>query len=353
MLELTVVIPVFNDMQSLARCLAALKRTRLEPCECIVVDDGSSDGSGVAAEQAGATVIKTPCRMGPAAARNLGAVHATGDILVFIDSDVCVHRDTLGRIQARFSKDPALDALIGSYDDEPEGTGLVSQYKNLFHHFVHQHGRKNASTFWTGCGAIRRELFLQSGGFDESYARPSIEDIALGYRLRFAGHRIVLDPKIQVKHLKVWNLRSLLATDIRDRALPWTRLILRSLSLPNDLNVRVSERLTGVSVLALICLALAMIPTGHLALSWAPLLAAIGITAKFYRFIGAKRGWLLAAGVVPLHLAYYIYSTLAFSVGVLCYCAVWRWQPEASHRSLEPIGLTVLKSAGGPDRLRA
>ncbi len=295
--------------------------------------------------------------MGPAAARNRGAAYAKGDLLVFIDSDVCVHADTLSLIHARFGSDPGLDALIGSYDNEPDSPGLVSQYKNLLQHFVHQHARRNASTFWTGCGAIRRQLFLRAGGFDERYARPCIEDIALGYRLRRAGHRIGLDPSIQVKHLKRWTLASWLRTDIFHRALPWTRLILRSSSLPDDLNVSVSERFAAVSVLALVLLAAVLLATGPQVLCWVPLLAAVTINVKFYRFIAIQKGWRLAAGVVPLHLAYYIYSALTFVAGALLHVSIWRWQqePEApvAIRQIETPGQSWAPSSPAGRRVKA
>jgi GT2 family glycosyltransferase len=332
-LEISVVIPVFNDALSLARCLHALKHSILQPRECIVVDDGSTDDSPSIARQAGASVIRTPRRMGPAAARNRGAAFAKGGLIVFIDSDVCVHLDTLNRIHSRFAADTTLDALIGSYDDEPDSPGLVSQYKNLLHHFMHQHSRKDASTFWTGCGAIRREVFLRIGGFDECYLRPCIEDIALGHRLRHAGYRIELDTTVQVKHLKRWSLASWLRTDIRHRALPWTRLILRSSSLPDHLNLAVSERIAGITVFSLVAASAALMVSGRFALALAPLAAAVPVRANFYRFIAAKRGWSFAAGVVPLHLAYYVYSCLTFGTGVLLHLLKWRWEPEPAFQS--------------------
>ncbi len=345
-MEISVIIPVFNGALSLARCLQALKHSTLQPRECIVVDDGSTDDSAAVARQAGASLIRTPHRMGPAAARNRGAALAKGGLIVFIDSDVCVHPDTLRRIHSRFAGDTTLDALIGSYDDEPDSPGLVSQYKNLLHHFVHQHSHKNASTFWTGCGAIRREIFLRMGGFDECYVRPCIEDIALGHRLRRAGYRIELDSTIQVKHLKRWSLASWLHTDIWCRALPWTRLILRSSTLPDHLNVAVSERIAGIFVFCLVAAATALLVSGHWALAVAPLAAALPVSANFYRFIAAKRGWGFAAGVVPLHLAYYVYSCLAFGTGVLLHFLKWRWEPEPAFqpafRAGEPHAATAL-----------
>jgi hypothetical protein len=155
-------------------------------------------------------------------------------------------------VAASFENEPELVALIGSYDDSPACPDFLSQYRNLMHHFVHQSSRQQASTFWSGCGAIRPELFLQHCGFDESYGRPAIEDIELGYRLQQAGCRIVLDRGIQVKHLKRWTLFDLVKTDVLDRGIPWTELILRDRRMPNDLNLQISQRISVALVFLLI-----------------------------------------------------------------------------------------------------
>jgi glycosyltransferase involved in cell wall biosynthesis len=348
-LDISVVIPVYNDALNLTRCLAALQQSTLQPLQSIVVDDGSTDDSPAIARQFAASLLHTPRRMGPAAARNRGAAFAKGALIVFLDSDVCVHPDTLGRIHARFAGDSTLDALIGSYDGEPDSPGLVSQYKNLLHHFMHQQSRPGVSTFWTGCGAIRREVFLRMGGFEEFYPCPCIEDIALGYRLRRAGHRIELDTAVQVKHLKRWSVASWLHTDIWRRALPWTRLILRSSTLPDHLNLAVSERIIAVSVLSLTAASAALLGAGHSALAFAALAAAVPIPARFYRFIAAKRGWPFAASIAPLHLAYYLYSCLAFGAGVLLHFLKWRWEPEPPLPSpLLPVGPHIVTAAPAP-----
>ncbi len=61
------------------------------------------------------------------------------------------------------------------------------------HHYVHQQGSEDASTFWSGFGVIKRKLFLKLGGFDiKRYSRPCIEDIDLGYRLKQTGAKIHL-----------------------------------------------------------------------------------------------------------------------------------------------------------------
>jgi len=242
--DISVVIPAFNAGQHLEECLRSLAESSLRPREVIVVDDGSTDASAEIARSMGAVVLDTGAQGGPARARNLGARAAKGRILFFLDADVCVHQDTLERVWEAFERDPTLDAVIGSYDDSPGSKDFLSQYKNLMHTFVHHTSNVEASTFWSGCGAIRKDLFLELGGFDESYTRPSIEDIELGYRLRRAGRKILLDRDIQVKHLKRWTFWNLVRTDIFSRGIPWTELILRDRHMPNDLNLHLSQRVS-------------------------------------------------------------------------------------------------------------
>jgi glycosyltransferase involved in cell wall biosynthesis len=251
-LRIAVIIPVYNGAAYLRVCLEQLSQSSVTPHETIVVDDGSTDSSMQVAKEFGVTVISTGGRRGPAVARNLGANAAQSDLLYFIDSDVCLHRDTIEQVLAHFEEDAALDALIGSYDDSPQCKDFLSQYKNLMHCFVHQRGRREACTFWSGCGAIRRPVFFEHSGFNESYGRPAIEDIELGYRLARAKRKVLLDPDVRVKHLKTWSFFNLVKTDIMDRGIPWTELILRDKRLPNDLNLQLSQRVSVALVFLLV-----------------------------------------------------------------------------------------------------
>jgi glycosyltransferase involved in cell wall biosynthesis len=252
---ISVIVPVHNSASYLRKCLEHLSRSTFRDYECIVVDDGSTDNSAEVARQAGATVCATDRRRGPAYARNIGAKSAKGDILFFIDADVCVSSNTLDRVYANFEHDPDLSAVIGSYDELPESQDFVSLYKNLMHSYVHHNSRREASTFWSGCGAIRKSVFEEFSGFDESYDRPAIEDIELGYRLTAAHKKLVLDTSILVKHLKRWSFFGLIKTDIMDRGIPWTELILRDKLLPNDLNLQLSQRVSVALVFLLILIA--------------------------------------------------------------------------------------------------
>jgi glycosyltransferase involved in cell wall biosynthesis len=315
----SVVIPTYNAASMLRRCLEALQQNQGVNWECIVVDDGSTDNSAEVARTLGARVLRMPRpRSGPGQARNFGARLATAPLLCFIDSDVLVRPDTLAQLVAVFEAEVEVTAVFGSYDAEPEVQDLLSQYRNLLHHFVHQTGHPSASTFWAGCGAIRRDAFLRLGGFDPKYTRPSIEDIELGYRVRAAGGQVRLVKTIQVKHLKRWTFWGILKTDVRDRALPWTALIARTGHLPNDLNLQASSRASAVSVYSLLLL-LALGRRSSLARSVAllPLIVLLACNSRLYAFFLSHRGPWFLLRTLPLHWFYYLYSSLAFAGGML------------------------------------
>lgn len=315
------VIPVWRGGTNFAKCLASVAAAIGTGDEIIVVADGEGDDSWRTAEQMGARVVKLPARSGPAQARNVGAQTSKSDILFFIDADVTIPPDSIERVRAIFESEKDLAALIGSYDEEPAELNFHSQYKNLFHHYVHQQGGGEASTFWGACGAIRREVFLRTGGFDPSYSRPCIEDIELGYRLKADSQKIRLLPDLQVKHLKRWNAYSLIGTDVFDRATPWTeliwdRLIRRRPRVSNDLNLGVSYRLSLItSFLFLAAL------VGAFFTRWTmPLILLFGFLfvlfqVHFFSFFRMKRGLSFALRALAWRFGYDLYSGLGFFYG--------------------------------------
>ena len=289
---LSVVIPARNSAPALRQCLAALASSSTRALEIVVVDDASTDDTAGTAESMGARVIRLPSRQGPAVARNIGADSTTAEILVFIDSDVCVHPDTLELIAADLVGDSTISAVFGSYDTYPAEVDFISRYKNLQHHFFHQTSPARVCTFWSGCGAVRRDIFLAFGGFSASYQTSSVEDIEFGMRLSRAGHTIKLNRDIQVTHLKKWSLGKVIRTDVVDRAIPWTEILLRYRQFPSVLNLEIAQRISvllclmstaafglGSALLGLpfstpfLCLALLAL-SGYLADSCAPVRSA-------------------------------------------------------------------------------
>lgn len=330
---LSVVIPVRNGGADFERCLQGLRDSSRRDFELIVIDDGSSDGSGDEAARQGARLIRHDVPRGPAASRNEGVELAQAANIFFIDADVVVHRDAVANVINRFDAEPDLSAFFGSYDDRPAAPGGVSQFRNLLHHYVHQQGdfvadARPAHTFWTGCGAIRREAFLSVGGFDPRlYRRPAIEDIELGYRLTRSGRRIALVRDLQTSHLKRWTLRSMVYTDIFQRGVPWMLLLLRSKTRESDLNVSPAQRLSVIAT-GTLCLALAaaLVLPEALAIGAAALAAITVLNAGFYRFLAQRRGARFALVGFALHLIYFLCCgiSVAIAVAMRIHHRLWR-----------------------------
>jgi GT2 family glycosyltransferase len=318
--DVAIIVPVGGAAPAWKRCAQSLARLDPAPGEIVIVIDGPNDNLASRAAEVDALVLVLGQRGGPARARNIGARETAREILLFIDSDIEVPTDLAARVAEIFSADRELTAIIGSYDDTPGDPGFLSQYRNLLHHFVHQKGRETASTFWAGCGAIRRRTFHEVGGFDQSYPVPSIEDIELGSRLVRSGHTIRLAKELQVKHLKKWRLADMMAADLVRRAAPWTQLMLREGQMVNDLNVKTRDRISVFLAFITPIILLA-------ALMWPPLLG-IGAVASIllgilnvdlFRFFLRRRGVLFMLGGIPLYWAYLVICGLGFALGLLHY----------------------------------
>jgi glycosyltransferase involved in cell wall biosynthesis len=323
---LSVIVPVRNGAEFLPRSLSALRATTMGhgTWELLVVDDGSTDSSAAIAEGLADRVIRLPARTGPAAARNTGAAAARGDILVFVDADVSVHPEALGRIHEFLAGHPEVDAVFGAYDASPAETGLVSQYRNLLHHYVHQREPGETVTFWAGLGAVRRAAFELVGQFDER--QYLVEDIEFGYRLSEQGHRIVLRPEIQGTHLKRWTLGMMVFTDVWYRGVPWVRLLLdrRHTIRRATLNIRVGEQIRTGLVAAATLLVIAGLITWGPGLFVLAALAAVLTVASDWRFnlwLARRRGLWFAVRAIPLRLMYYALNVLSAGLGLLQACA--------------------------------
>ncbi len=313
--KISVIMPIYNGSDFIRKSLPPLASMleRGEIVELLVVDDGSTDDSVEIAKSFGANIMSTHGRLGPGAARNMAAEVAQGEVLWFIDADVVVHDDTATVMADEFANTD-VSAVFGSYDNRPPAENFLSQYKNLVHHFYHQRANKNASTFWSGCGAIKRDVFLELGGFDiEMFKHPSIEDIELGYRVTASGRTIHLLTHMQCTHLKVWRFFNLIHTEFFRRALPWSRLMINHSGLINDLNVGAVERIkaviAGLFLLVGIAVAGQILPIWVFVLMFA---VVVGVHWNLVECFFQRRGLLFSLGGLLYHQLYYIYSSIAF-----------------------------------------
>ena len=287
--RLAVIVPATDDPPTLPRCRASLEAA-LTPADELVV-------------------VRRAPREGPSRARNEGVDASRAEILVFVDADVEVHADALGLIRARFAADPDLDAVFGSYDDEPAARDVVSTFRNLLHHHVHHESAGPVDSFWAGLGAVRRGAFEATGGFRDL---AGVEDVELGTRLLGAGARIELDPAIQGKHLKRWTLPSMVRADLLNRGIPWTQLALEGRATRRGLNLGWRHRLSAGASVVLVDRLLRR----RTAEAAAALAALCALNIRFYRLL-AVRGPRYLVGGIAVHVVHHLTSALALVVGVL------------------------------------
>jgi GT2 family glycosyltransferase/glycosyltransferase involved in cell wall biosynthesis len=314
--RMTVIIPVYNAIGSLDRCLDALARSLLKDFELIVVDDHSTDGSEKIAQQRCGNFVRLEKNAGQGAARNRGAAMARSDLLFFLDSDVLVEPDTLDNILQVLAREPDAAATFCSYQSDTPAKNFASQYKNLLHHYTHQVSRREAATFCGGFGAIRRDVFLQMGGFDEIFR--AMEDVELGYRLHQAGHRVLLSPQIQLTHTKRYTLASLVRADVFQRAIPWTRIMLQRRIFQRDLNLRGNHQASLIVLLLMLLAPFFPAPIlPNLVVTEAILLVVfILLNQRFLAFLWRSRGGWFALRSVPMLGLQYGYSGVGLVLGV-------------------------------------
>lgn len=313
----SLLMPVHRDSSAFRQALEAVRVLDPQPDELVIAVDGPDDELVSLALSRGARVVQLRARRGPAVARNAAARAARGEVLFFIDSDVVVRPDVIGRVRDHFASHADVSAVIGSYDDEPAEPNFFSQYKNLLNHFVHQHAHREGTTFWGACGAVRRSVFAELGGFDKRYPRPTVEDIELGYRIVDSGGRIEVLKDLQVKHLKRWTARTLLSSDVWDRALPWSSLIVRTRRMPDDLNVDARGR-ASVVLAAVTLAALAAAPRRPAVAPLAPAAVAgmVVLDWPLVRWLADHRGRGFAARSMGWHALYHGYSGASFAAAL-------------------------------------
>ncbi len=287
--SLSVIVPATDRPPTLERCLHAIKCAEEPPEEVIVVHE--------------------PALAAPASARNDGAGRANGEILVFVDADVVVHPDAFQRLRATFA-DAGLAAVFGSFDDEPPAVGTVSVFRNLLHHHVHQSSAGPATTFSTGLGAIRRQIFADVGGFDERLS--TLEDVDLGMRVSAAGGRILLDPELQCTHLKRWTLGTMIRTDFLGRGVPWVVLLARKRTMSRALNLGWRHRLSALACL----LTLGALIRRRPVIAAGSSLAFLALNRRFYALLLRRQGAGGAIVGVGLHVVHLLTSIAAVPAGL-------------------------------------
>lgn len=140
----------------------------------------------------------------PAEARNRGAHQASGDILVFLDSDCVIHPDWLDKLTRHFTV-TNLAGVGGGVRFKMDNYWNRADNFTLFHEFLDTQPAGFRKQLPSLNFAIRKDIFFQFGGFDERFPLPAGEDFDLTYRITQAGYTLFFDPEAWVMHIPARN----------------------------------------------------------------------------------------------------------------------------------------------------
>ena len=191
----SVVVPTYNRLPILQKCLAALeKQTITQPYEVVVVDDGSTDGTveflQSHTDDFPHVRLLLQNHEGAAIARNTGIDAAKGEIIVFIDSDLVVTPVFLeSHAKSLISKEKGKDRFFtyglvintNNFDDPIAEKVKITDISNAF--------------FATGNVAIAKHWLIEAGKFDTSFRQYGWEDLELGVRLKNLGLKLIKCPE--------------------------------------------------------------------------------------------------------------------------------------------------------------
>ena len=224
MRELSVVIPTRDTEALTLRAVASLRASAERLREIVVVDDGGSDGTAAALARLGPSIVvlRTATSEGFTRAANRGAAAATGEVILFLNSDTEVASDAPSELLRAFAEDPRLGvagALLRYPDGSPQWSAgptpslawffaMASGAAALLHRVpgytrarrVDQEGTAVAVSWVSGAAmAVRRATWTALGPFDERFFFYA-QDLDLCLRAGAAGWTVALVPAARVLH---------------------------------------------------------------------------------------------------------------------------------------------------------
>ena len=218
----------YNKLDCTRRCLSALLTDSDvdAPWEMIVVDNGSTDGSGEwcekelvalgAAHGVPVTVLHNPGNIGCSFARNRAIAVARGDFLVFVDNDIAPRtrrwmpalREVLDAVPQAGMAGPKMVYPWAPYPIQCAGVGISRRGHVCFRGRGEPNGdprfnrQETVQCLISACLLIPAALLKRHGAFDEAFHPVQFEDFDLIYRLREAGHLAVYTPAVEMYHFE-------------------------------------------------------------------------------------------------------------------------------------------------------
>ncbi len=230
--HISVIIPNHNGEATLEKCLSAVFASDYDNFEVIVVDDFSKDNS--------VSIINTfPCRLicmekhaGASAARNKGAEQSKGNILFFTDADCVLEKNTLSLAAAMAAKKGPDTIVGGTYTKQPYDPGFFNLFQSIFIHYSEVKHKEAPDYIATHALIVHTDTFKKIGGFPQNFL-PILEDVEFCHRARRKGFRLIMEPKILVRHIFNFSMSSSLRNAYKKSKF-WTLYSLKNHDLLAD-----------------------------------------------------------------------------------------------------------------------
>jgi len=210
-LKASVIIPAYNEENSIKECILALQNQTRKPFEIILADDGSFDNTVEIAETFSEIKILKQKNRGPAVARNCGAKIAKGEIIVFIDADCVAEKNWLEEMLKPFES-REIAGVQGRYKTNQKE--LIARFSQIEIEERYERLSKEKYIDFIGSysAAYRKGVFEKFNGFDEKFPVASGEDPDLSFRIAEKGYKLVFNPNAIVYHTHQTSLAKYLKT---------------------------------------------------------------------------------------------------------------------------------------------
>ncbi|HYN97263.1 MAG TPA: glycosyltransferase family A protein [Pilimelia sp.] len=311
----SVIIPNYNYARTLSACIEAAQRQTYPAIEIIVADDCSTDDSVAVARRLGVTVLESAVNAGVSTVRNLGADHARGEVLFFVDSDVALEPDAVANAVRILLAEPGLGAVCGMYQAEPMfPDSLVKRYRAIQQYVWFNEIDGPIPGLHSALFAIRTAVFREIGPFNSRLRWTEEQDY--GFRLN-ERYMVWAAASVRGRHDHDGTLAVML-TKVFNRTRLGAPNWLRLGSLPGGAGTGY-RALGSAFVLAAALSLLAAVLLGPWALLAAAVCTGVGIAldARTYAYALAHHGVLFGLAFAGLHLLVTLTSAVAAGVGIL------------------------------------
>jgi GT2 family glycosyltransferase len=211
--EVSIIIPVFNQFHFTQACLASVQEHRgSHAIEVIVVDDGSADATAdFVPRMKGIVYLRNETNAGFVGSCNRGAAQARGEYLLFLNNDTTVKQGWLDALLETFQLEPRA-GLVGSKLLFPDGRlqeagGIIWRDGSGWNYGKFDDPKKPEYNYLrdvdycsAACAMIPKSLFESTGGFDTRYAPAYYEDTDLSFKVRQNGYKVLYQPLSEVIH---------------------------------------------------------------------------------------------------------------------------------------------------------